>query len=196
PRFERWRTAAGDELETYVRYCALAEAHGSAWSRWPADLAHPANPAVDRFAAAHADRLRFWAWVQFLLADQRRAAEQPLPLLGDLAIGVDPDGADAWALQDLLARDVRVGAPPDEFNRAGQDWGLPPFDPHALRDAGYAPLASLWRAAMGHGGGLRIDHVMGLFRLWWIPPGGDPTEGAYVRYRGDELLAVLAIESV
>src|SRR5690606_5260477 len=90
PRFERWRAAAGDELETYVRYCALAEENGSAWSRWPADLAHPDNPAVDRFAAAHADRLRFWAWVQFLLADQRRAAEEPLPLLGDLDIGVDP----------------------------------------------------------------------------------------------------------
>ena len=99
-------------------------------------------------------------------------------------------------MQDLLAHGVRVGAPPDEFNRFGQDWGLPPFVPHALRDAGYAPLARLWGAAMGDGGGLRIDHVMGLFRLFWIPPGGGPSEGAYVRYRGDELLATLAVESV
>jgi 4-alpha-glucanotransferase len=134
-------------------------------------------------------------WVQFLFDGQRRRAEDPLPLLTDLAIGVDPDGADAWALQDLLAGDVRVGAPPDEFNRAGQDWGLPPFVPHALRAAGYGPVAALWRAAMGHGGGLRIDHAMGLFRLFWIPPGGGPADGAYVRYRGDEMLAVLAIES-
>lgn len=194
--FDRWRAAQGAELETYARFCTLAEHHGSGWSRWPAEHAHPATPAVDRFAADRADRVRFWAWLQFLAAEQREAAEEPLPLLTDLAIGVDPDGADAWATQDLLAPGVRVGAPPDAFNRAGQDWGVPPFDPHALRDAAYEPLASLWRAAMGHGGGLRIDHVMGLFRLWWIPPGGGPTDGAYVRYRGDEMLAVLAVESV
>jgi 4-alpha-glucanotransferase len=148
------------------------------------------------FAAAMADRVAFWAWVQFLLDEQLRRAEEPLPLLTDLAIGVDPDGADAWVMQDLLAHGVRVGAPPDEFNRSGQDWGLPPFVPHALRDAGYAPVARLWAGAMGRGGGLRIDHVMGLFRLFWIPPGGGPTDGAYVRYRGDEMLAVLAVESV
>ena len=145
---------------------------------------------------AAADRVAFWAWLQFLLDDQLRRAEEPLPLLTDLAIGVDPDGADAWVMQDLLAHGVRVGAPPDEFNRSGQDWGLPPFVPHALRDAGYAPVARLWAGAMGRGGGLRIDHVMGLFRLFWIPPGGGPTDGAYVRYRGDEMLAVLAVESV
>lgn len=194
--FDAWRTAQGAELETYARFCTLAEHHGTGWSRWPAEHAHPTAPAVGRFAADRAGRVRFWAWLQFLADEQRRAAEEPLPLLTDLAIGVDPDGADAWAMQDLLAPGVRVGAPPDAFNRAGQDWGLPPFDPHALRAAAYEPLASLWRAAMGHGGGLRIDHVMGLFRLWWIPPGGGPTDGAYVRFRGDEMLAVLAVESV
>ena len=157
----------------------------------------PPRPAgVAAFAAAHPDRVGFWAWLQFLADDQLGRAEEPLPLLTDLAIGVDPDGADAWTLQDLLAGGVRVGAPPDEFNRAGQDWGLPPFVPHALRAAGYGPLTALWRAALGRGGGLRIDHVMGLFRLYWIPPGGDPADGAYVRYRGDELLAVLAVESM
>src|SRR5690606_2370406 len=165
------------------------------WRAWPAELRRPDAPAVDRVAADPADRVAFWAWVQHLAADQLRRAEEPVALLTDLAVGVDPDGADAWALQDLLAEGVSVGAPPDEFNRAGQDWGLPPFVPHALREAGYAPLASLWRAAMGHGGGVRIDHVMGLFRLFWIPPGGGPEDGAYVRYRADELLAVLAIES-
>jgi len=151
---------------------------------------------VAAFAAAHPERVGFWAWLQFLADDQLARASEPLPLLTDLAIGVDPDGADAWAFQDMLAGDVRVGAPPDAFNRRGQDWGLPPFVPHALRAAGYGPLAALWRAALGQGGGLRIDHVMGLFRLYWIPPGGGPADGAYVRYRGDELLAVLAVESV
>jgi len=196
-RFERWRAEQGEELETYARFCALADHHdGAGWRSWPAEHRHPGHGAVDAFAAGAPARVAFWAWVQFLVADQLARAEEPLPLLTDLAIGVDPDGADAWALQDMLALDVTVGAPPDEFNRAGQDWGLPPLVPHAVRDAGYAPLAALWRAALGQGGGgLRIDHVMGLFRLYWIPPGGGPADGAYVRYRGDELLAVLAVES-
>lgn len=194
-RFERWREAMGDELEVYARFCTLAEHHGRGWHDWPTEHRHPGLPSVASFAAERADRVAFWAWVQFLVDDQLRRAEEPLPLLTDLAIGVDPDGADAWALQDLLAHGVRVGAPPDEFNRAGQDWGLPPFVPHTLRASGYSPVASLWRAAMGHGGGLRIDHAMGLFRLFWIPPGGGPADGTYVRYRGDEMLAVLAIES-
>jgi 4-alpha-glucanotransferase len=195
-RFERWRADMGHDLETYARFCALAEHHGAGWPAWPADYRHPARAGVASFATSHAERVAYWAWVQFLVDEQLRRAEEPLHLLTDLAIGVDPDGADAWAMQDLLANGVRVGAPPDEFNRAGQDWGLPPFVPHALRDAAYEPVASLWRAAMGRGGGLRIDHVMGLFRLYWIPPGGGPADGAYVRYRGDEMLAVLAIESV
>jgi 4-alpha-glucanotransferase len=194
-RFERWRSAEGEPLETYARFCALTEHHGNGWRGWPAEHRRPDRPAVAAFAAERPDRVAFWAWVQFLLADQIRRAEEALPLLADLAIGVDPDGADAWALQDLLADGVRVGAPPDEFNRAGQDWGLPPFVPHALRQVGYAPLADLWRSAMGRGGGLRVDHAMGLFRLYWIPPGGGPADGAYVRYRSDELLAVLAVES-
>jgi 4-alpha-glucanotransferase len=198
-RFERWRDEAGAELETYARFCALADHHRSGWTSWPAEHRHPSRPGVASFASAHPDRVTFWAWIQFLLDEQLRKAGEPVPLLADLAVGVDPDGADAWALQDLLATGVRVGAPPDEFNRAGQDWGLPPFVPHALRDAGYEPLASLWRAAMrsaGADGGLRLDHVMGLFRLFWLPPGGSPTDGAYVRYPADELLAVLAVESV
>jgi len=195
-RFERWRADKGGELEAYARFCALAEHHGTGWRDWPIEHRHPSAAGVASFAAGRADRVAFWAWVQFLVDEQIQRAEEPLALLTDLAVGVDPEGADAWCLQDLLALDVRVGAPPDEFNRAGQDWGLPPFVPHALRAVAYEPLASLWRAAMGHGGGLRIDHVMGLFRLFWLPPGGSPTDGAYVRYPADELLAVLAIESV
>lgn len=195
PRFERWREEMGADLETYARFCALAEHHDAGWRAWPAEHRRPDRDGVAAFARAQPERVAFWAWVQFQIDQQLRRAEEPLPLLTDLAIGVDPDGADAWAMQDLLADGVRVGAPPDEFNRSGQDWGLPPFVPHALREAAYEPVAALWRAAMGHGGGLRIDHVMGLFRLFWIPPGGGPADGAYVRYRGDEMLAVLAIES-
>ena len=140
-RFERWREQMGSELETYARFCALAEHHGTGWRAWPTGHRHPSGADVASFAADHADRVAFWAWVQFLVDEQLRRAEEPLALLTDLAVGVDPDGADAWCLQDLLAHDVRVGAPPDEFNRAGQDWGLPPFVPHALRAVAYEPLA-------------------------------------------------------
>ena len=117
------------------------------------------------------------------LAQLKRAG-----LVQDLAVGVDPDGADAWAWQDLLAEGVRMGAPADEFNTQGQDWGMPPFDPHRLRAAGYRPWVETIRAAMGHASGLRIDHVLGLFRLWWIPAQAAAADGAYVRYRHHELL--------
>lgn len=194
-RFERWRADQGSPLETYARFCALAEHHGSGWSGWPSEHRHPDRPEVARFAAGNPDRVAFWAWVQLICHDQLQRTSEVVPILHDLAIGVDPDGADAWADQDLLALGARVGAPPDQFNSAGQDWGLPPFVPWKLREVGYAPLAELWGASLRRGGGLRIDHVMGLFRLFWLPPGRGPTEGAYVRYRGDELLSVLAIES-
>jgi 4-alpha-glucanotransferase len=194
-RLDAWRKSQGPALETYARFCALADHHGSGWIGWPIEHQHPAKGAVARFAHDNADRVAFWAWVQMLLDEQLSRAGETLPLLNDLAIGVDPDGAEAWVHQDLLALDVRVGAPPDRFNAEGQDWGLPPFIPWKLRDAGYEPLAELWRAALGHGGGLRIDHVMGLFRLFWLLPGQTPVEGTYVRYRPDELLAVLAVES-
>src|SRR2546426_7522097 len=111
----------------------------------------------------------------------------------DLPIGVDPGGADAWAWQDALTTDASVGAPPDAYNAAGQDWGLPPFVPHRLAARGYEPFIETIRAGLRHAGGLRIDHVMGLFRLFWLPAGGGP--GGYVRYLADELLDIVALES-
>jgi len=195
-RLGRWRTTQGTELETYARFCALAEHHGKGWREWPEEHRHPEAPGVERFAAEHPDDVAYWAWVQLLLDDQLRRAGEAIPLLHDLAIGVDPAGAEAWTYQDLLADGVRIGAPPDRFNTAGQDWGLPPFIPWKLRDAGYTPLIQLWRGALSNGGGLRIDHVMGLFRLFWLLADQGPAEGAYVRYPADELLAVLAVESV
>jgi 4-alpha-glucanotransferase len=113
----------------------------------------------------------------------------------DLPIGVDPGGADAWAWQDLLAQGVTVGCPPDEYNTQGQDWGLPPLIPWKLRQAGYDPFIQTIRGTLRHAGGLRIDHVMGLFRLFWIPRNIDPAAGAFVRYNADEMLAILALES-
>jgi 4-alpha-glucanotransferase len=113
----------------------------------------------------------------------------------DLAVGVDPGGADAWLWQDTMALGMRVGAPPDEFNTRGQDWSLPPFDPWRLRLAGYDPWIRTVRAGLRAAGGIRVDHVMGLFRLFWIPLGASPVDGAYVRYRHWEMLDILALES-
>lgn len=192
----RWRAARGPALHGWARYCALAEVHGPRWSRWPRALRHPDDPAVEQAVAPLADRVAFHAWLQLLLDDQLRAANVGrVRLLQDLAIGADPDGADAWVLQDLLALDVSIGAPPDDFEPNGQRWGLPPFIPWRLRDAGYRPLAELLRAAMADGGGLRVDHVMGLSRLFWVPAGASPAAGTYVRFAAGELLEVLAMES-
>jgi 4-alpha-glucanotransferase len=130
-----------------------------------------------------------------LLDAQLAAAAAELPIVNDLPIGVDPGGADAWQWQDVLAGGVTVGAPPDLFNANGQDWSLPPFIPHRLRASFYRPFIETIRASLRHAGGLRIDHVMGLFRLYWIPEGFGPRRGAYVRYPADELLAIVAVES-
>jgi 4-alpha-glucanotransferase len=192
----RWRADQGPALEGWARFCALAEVHGPKWSTWPTALRHPDSEAVEQAVAPLADRVAFHAWLQLLVERQLHAANSgPVRLIQDLAIGADPDGADAWHLQDLLALDVSVGAPPDDFAPDGQRWGLPPFVPWRLRDAGYRPLAELLRASMAAGGGLRVDHVMGLARLFWIPAGGEPADGTYVRFAGRELLEVLAMES-
>jgi 4-alpha-glucanotransferase len=195
PRFDAYQAAQGEHLERFATWCALTEVHGSAWQSWPEGLRRPEGAEVARFRAERPRRVGFHAWLQWLLDGQLEAASAPLAVMHDLAIGVDPEGADAWAWQEILARGVRVGAPPDEFNAAGQDWGLPPFHPWRLRQAGYEPFAATIRAALRHAGALRVDHVMGLFRLFWIPAGRGPAEGAYVRYPYTELLDVLALES-
>ena len=193
----RWRADQGPALEGWARYCALADEHGPGWSRWPVGLRHPDGPEVEAEARRLADRVAFHAWLQSLAAAQLQAANVgQVRLIQDLAIGVDPDGADAWLLQDILALDMSVGAPPDDFAPDGQQWGLPPFIPWRLRDAGYRPFAELLRASMAPGGGLRVDHVMGLSRLFWVPADQPASEGTYVRFAGREMLEVLALESV
>jgi 4-alpha-glucanotransferase len=147
-------------------------------------------------------RARFHAWLQWIADEQRaaaqaaaRAAGMRIGVIADLAVGAHPGGADAWAYADVLVPQVSVGAPPDEFNQRGQDWGQPPWHPGRLAAAGYGPLAGLMRAAFGHTGGLRADHVMGLFRLWWVPDGMAPGQGAYVRYPHEATVGVLTGEA-
>lgn len=195
---------AGDStaLRNWATYCALAERHGGRWTRWPDALRDVDGAAVAAARAELAPRLAFHAWVQGQCAAQLRAvraaardAGMALGVLHDLAVGVDAEGADAWALADVLATGVSVGAPPDNFTPRGQDWGLPPWRPDRLAQTGYAALRDMLRAVLDHADGLRIDHVAGLWRLWWIPPGDGPDRGTYVHYDAETMLAVLALEA-
>jgi len=193
--FDRFVARGGEALRDYGVFNALAERFGSGWRAWPEPYRHPRAPAVARYAAGPGRRrVEFHAWVQWQLDRQLATAARALPLMHDLAVGFDPEGADAWAFQDLLAPGVSLGAPPDALNLDGQDWGLPPFDPGRLRAAAYRPMAQTLAANMAHGG-IRVDHVLGFFRMWWVPQGLRPDDGAYVRCRAAELLDVLAIES-
>jgi 4-alpha-glucanotransferase len=195
PAFDAYRRAEGSELEDYATFCALSEVHRGPWCDWPEELRHPDSEAVRRFRADRRHRVRFHEWLQWLLDRQLTAAAAEIGLVHDLPIGVQGDGADAWAWQDVFASGLSVGAPPDPFNAAGQDWAVPPFDPWRLRAAAYEPFVQTVRAAFRHGAGLRVDHVMGLFRLYWIPAGEGPTKGIYVRYPHGDLLDILALES-
>lgn len=195
PGFDAFVAREGASLQEFAVFCVLAERHGGSWRRWPAKYRHPHGPEVRRFAGAHEDRVRFHQWVQWHLDRQLKRAADAVPVMQDLPIGIDPDGADAWAWQDVLAQGFSVGAPPDEFNTQGQNWGLPPFVPGRLARAGYRPFIETIRGTMRHAGGLRIDHVMGLYRLFWIPDGMQPADGAYVHGRPDDLLAIVALES-
>lgn len=193
--FERWLAAASPSLERFAVWSAIADRHGAAFGDWPSGLRHPDGPAVADFAARHDDRVRFHAWLQWATRLQLDAAAAEMELVPDLAVGFDPTGFDAWDWQDLLALDVSIGAPPDAFNPAGQRWGLPPFVPSLLHRADYQPFAETLRSLMVGATGLRIDHILGLFRQWWIPGDNGPGDGCYVRFPADELLAVLALES-
>ncbi len=187
---------AEPDVVDFATFCALAEAYGPRWRDWPAELRRPDGPGVARARDERADRVAFHAWVQRRLREQLAAAGTVGPaLIHDLPVGVHPDGADAWAYADVLAGDVAVGAPPDAFNPLGQNWGLPPWRPDRLAEAGYAPYRDTLRAVLAYGGGLRVDHIAGLWRLWWVPPGKTPDRGTYVRYDADALLGILALEA-
>ena len=201
--FERFRAREGAALADWSGWCALAEVHGADWRHWPHEVADPSRVRAALAAGPLAQRAEFHAWLQWLADEQLAAAQQAalaagmdIGVISDLAVGVHPGGADAWAYQGLLVRGVSVGAPPDGFNQRGQDWTQTPWHPQRLAAAGYRPLAELFRAALRHAGGLRADHVMGLMRLWWVPEGLSPDRGAYVRYDHEAMVAALVREAV
>ncbi|MGW6456079.1 4-alpha-glucanotransferase [Streptomyces sp. NPDC055078] len=192
----------GQALDDHATWCALAEVHGPDWRSWPEALRDPRSGATDRARHALMDRVDFhsrlaWLTDRQLAAAGRaaRAAGMGVGIVHDLAVGVHPGGSDTWAQGAAFASGMSVGAPPDAFNAHGQDWGLPPWRPDALAASGYAPYRSVLRALFSHAGALRIDHVMGLFRLWWVPAGRPPTEGTYVSHDAEAMLAVLVLEA-
>ncbi len=196
PEFDKWVGDHEPDITQFATWCALAERHPGPWWEWPPDVRHPEQQGVADFAAAHEERVQFWIWTQWAAALQLDAAcEQGIDIVGDVAVGFDAGGADAWAWQDDVCFDFEIGCPADHGNPDGQVWGLPPFDPAVLADADYAPFITTARAAFGAPGALRMDHVMGLWRLFWVPSGGHPDDGAYVHGHGDALLGILRLEA-
>jgi 4-alpha-glucanotransferase len=202
--FAAFRRAHGAALENFGVFVALGEQHqpgGSPdWRGWPEPFRDPASPAVAAFRAQQARAVELQAWIQFeldrqLAAAAGRARGMACGLMGDLAVGTTPDGADVWAARGVFARGVHLGAPPDPYARAGQEWGLTPFDPLALAADGFAPWRAVLRSALAHMGALRLDHAMGLVRQYWVPAGADARDGGYVAFPTAGLLAVLALEA-
>jgi 4-alpha-glucanotransferase len=196
----RWREGSG--LEDFATWSALAEVHGADWTTWPEELQHPQSPEVARFRSEHEREVGFYRWLQWVLDEQLAATQQAatnagmsLGIMHDLAVGVHPRGADTWGLQHVYASGISVGAPPDPYNQNGQNWSQRPWRPDRLAATAYAPFRELVATILRHAGGIRVDHVIGLFRLWWIPEGSAPTVGTYVRYDHDAMVGILALEA-
>jgi 4-alpha-glucanotransferase len=197
--FDAFRGRQGRQLTSWGTWCAIAEVNGSDYRDWPARLQDPESIGVAEFREEHSDRVAFHEWLQWLVstqaADAQRAAldaGMSIGIIHDLAVGSHPGGFDAWAGQGVLVRGLTVGAPPDGFNQLGQDWGLPPWHPGNLAAAGYRPMTDLFAAAVRDSGGLRVDHVMGLSRLWVIPSGVKASHGTYLRYDRNATAGALA----
>jgi 4-alpha-glucanotransferase len=201
--FARFVAEGGKALQIFSLYQALVDHQKNKdWRRWPQDLQHPDTPAVAAFAREHQRDLTFYQYVQWLAAGQRQEVWQeatraglPFTLYQDLALGAAPGGFETWGHPGLFARGAAIGSPPDAFNLKGQDWGLPPLIPRNLEESGYRLFIDTMRANLPPGGIVRLDHVMALFRLYWIPEGKDPLHGAYVRYPARDLLGLLTLES-
>jgi 4-alpha-glucanotransferase len=201
--YSAFRHAHGQRLDDFALFCALRETRREHdFHAWPKPLRDPRSAAVADFAARHAERVDFHRYLQLELelqleacAAEARAQRMAIGLWGDLALGDAPFAADVWAQPELYARGASLGAPPDAYSDRGQGWGLLPLRPERLRAARYRPFIALVRQALRHVGALRIDHVMGLSRQFWIPDGRDASAGAYVRFPLPDLLGIVGLES-
>ncbi|WP_298804549.1 4-alpha-glucanotransferase [uncultured Pseudokineococcus sp.] len=200
--FAAFREREGKGLTDFATWCALADRHGLPSSQWPEGAHDHGSREQERLVTEVADDVRFHEWLQWVVDEQLDAAQRTatragmaLGVVHDLAVGVHPTGADTWTLGPALARGITVGAPPDAFNQQGQDWSQPPWRPDGLARLGYAPYRDMIRTVLRHAGGVRVDHVMGLFRLWWVPAGLGPEAGTYVRYDHEAMVGILALEA-
>jgi 4-alpha-glucanotransferase len=208
PEFTAWREAEGPGLELFAAFMALDDWFGggrrAGWPSWPEEYHDPEGEAVASFRRTHAEDILYYEFVQWAVHCQMAEAagafhHGEVPRVGvytDLAVGSSPLGSDAWCNAGVFARGMTVGAPPDDFSPSGQNWLFPPLSPGPLRETGYALFAATVRKAMEHAGAMRIDHALGLFRLFWIPEGRPASEGAYVAYPWRDLLGIVALESV
>ncbi len=200
--FERFRAREGRGLEDFALWCVIKEDYPGANEEFPPELQDPQSPEVAALRSEQGDRIEFFAWLQWVADEQLEAAQRQaisggmsLGIMQDLAVGVHPLGADAWSLHSVIAAGASVGAPPDMYNQQGQDWSQPPWHPQALARAGYKPYRDMIRAILRHAGAIRVDHVIGLFRLWWIPDGNGAEDGAYVQYDHEAMIGILCLEA-
>lgn len=206
--FREYVHTEGAPLEQHALFLALSEYmksehNAGAWPEWPEEYRSAESAAATAFRKKNEKSILFFAYLQWLIDAQMAEASQAasaahmtVGLYGDLAVGAVDSGSDGWMYQDVLAEQVTVGAPPDDFSADGQDWGFPPMNPDSLRETGYDLFVRTIQKNMQHLGALRIDHAAGLFRLFWIPKGKGPKDGAYVRCNQEELLRIIALESV
>ena len=199
-QFEAFCLREGRALEDYATWAAISEAHKGV--PWPDELATASGPAVSAWREDHTERVLFHAWMQWIADEQSaraqstaRNAGMDIGVVTDLAVGVHPSGADAWSLHRVLAPSMSVGAPPDAFNPQGQNWSQPPWQPRALEAAAYVPFRDVVRAAVRHSGAVRVDHILGLFRQWWIPVGHGAGDGTYVQFDHEALVGILILEA-
>jgi 4-alpha-glucanotransferase len=205
--FDAFLAEGGEALRSHARFEALhgirlAAGEDGNWHHWPEALRDPRGAAVDDFARDHAQEVEFHAFLQWqaarglaLAQQSAREAGMPIGLVTDLAVGADNGGSQAWSRQNEILSGLSVGAPPDQMNPKGQSWGLGAFSPHAMKAQGFHAYIEMLRAAFAYAGGVRIDHVLGLARLWLVPEGASPQEGAYLHYPFDDLKRLVALES-
>lgn len=201
-RFDAFRHHQGRMLRDFATWAVLCEHLGGDWRTWEPRFRHPDSPDVGAFRQAHLAEVDFHEWLQWVAAQAQSDAQETatdagmaMGVITDLAVGVGQSSADVWMMQDLYAPGMTVGAPPDAYNQLGQGWGQPPWRPDRLEASAYAPFRTMVRNALGHAGGVRIDHIIGLFRLWWVPEGMGPAQGTYVRYDHEAMVGILALEA-
>ena len=192
----------GQGLVNFAIWSTLCDGYGSDGSAWPQEYHEVTNPAIALFAATQSTDVQFHMWMQFVVDEQlartqaaAKSAGMAIGIMLDLAVGVHPEGSDAWSLRNVLAQNIGVGAPPDMYNQLGQNWHQPPWHPIALAEAGYLPYREIMRAMMRNAGGLRIDHVLGLFRMWWVPSGMQANMGTFVRFDFEAMIGLLVLEA-